>query len=44
MENNKFIYNNENEFELLDTQCECCELYNKEKSNVFFTKKVFQKI
>ena len=44
MDNNKFIYNNENEFELIDTQCKLCEFYNEEKINVSFIKKVFLKM
>ena len=43
MDNNKFIYK-ENELELVDTQCECCEFYNKEKNNVYFIKKEFLEI
>lgn len=38
MDNNKFIYNNENEFELIDNQCKLCEFYNEEKNQCIFYK------
>lgn len=38
MENGKFVYNNDNEYKILNFQCEGCEFYNKKKQCIFYKK------
>lgn len=39
MGNGKFVYNNDNEFKILNFQCEGCEFYNNKKKQCIFYKK-----
>lgn len=39
MENGKFVYNNDNEYKILNFQCEGCEFYNNKKKQCIFYKK-----
>lgn len=39
MENGKFVYNNDNEYKILNFQCEGCEFYNNKQKQCIFYKK-----